>query len=63
MKSMNTKYWPTIALCLLVWVTVLVARTHPFNPMGMERVFAIGVVAICWLTIGIVIERIRNERK
>ena len=60
---MIPKYWPTVALCLLVWMTVIVARTDEGNPWTYERVFAITVCSICWFTIGSAVERIRAERR
>lgn len=46
------KYWPTILLCLMVWVTVIVARTDATNRLDFERGVAIVVVAIAWFAIG-----------
>ena len=56
------KYYPTIALALLVWVTVTVARTDSTNPLDFERCFSIGLVIISWFTIGVCAERIHNPR-
>lgn len=55
-------YIPTILLCLGVWGTVTWVRTSPHNPMDFERGFAIALVVISWLTIGICIERIRHPK-
>ena len=55
------KYLPTIALCLVVWITIVWARTSPENQLGFERVFAIVVAAVCWYTIGTVMERARRD--
>ncbi len=51
---------PVILLCLLVWVTIIWARTNPDNELSYECGFAIAVASICWLTIGIVVERIHR---
>lgn len=55
-------YIPTIVLCLVVWATVIVVRTHPTNPLTTERIFAIVLVAGVWFIIGIVVERVRADR-
>ena len=54
------KYYPTIALCLLVWVTIIVARTDSTNELDFQRGFAIGAASICWLTIGVCVQKIRH---
>lgn len=46
----------TIALCLVVWVAVIVVRTCPANPLGAERIFAIVPAAGAWFIIGTVVE-------
>ena len=57
------RYWPTIALALLVWVTVIVVRTDATNQLDSERIFAIALVAISWFTIGVCATKIRNEKE
>ena len=55
------RYYPTIVLCLVVWVTIIVARTDSTNEMDFERAFAIGTAAICWLTFGVCVQKIRHS--
>ncbi|WP_179475346.1 hypothetical protein [Mycolicibacterium vinylchloridicum] len=58
----NWKYYPTIALCLFLWVTVIVARTNATNQFDVGRGLAIGIVAVSWFTIGLCVERIRHPK-
>lgn len=57
------RHYPTIALALLVWITVIVARTNATNQLDFERVFAIALVAVSWFTIGVCVTKIRRERE
>lgn len=54
------RYWPILSIALILWATIVWARTVPGNPMTGQRVAAILITAGCWFTIGAVIERIRN---
>jgi len=60
MMHRPTNYWPTITLALIVWVTIIFARTHAFQEMTFSRAFAIVGVAACWFTIGVCVERLRH---
>lgn len=53
---------PTIVLCLLVWMMVIVVGTGSTNQFDFERLFAITAVAMSWFTIGSRIDRIRHPR-
>jgi hypothetical protein len=57
------KYYPTIVLCLVVWLTILIVRTNPGNGFTIQRIFAIAVAAASWFVIGTVVERLRREKQ
>ena len=62
MTNSNWKYYPTIVLCLFLWVTVIVVRSNATNQLDAGRGLAIVIGAICWFTIGICVERIRHPK-
>lgn len=57
------KYIPVIGLCVLVWITVIIARTNSTNQLDADRAFAIGAVAVAWFVIGMSVQKILAEKE
>lgn len=62
-RNRMADYWPILAMAVIIWLTVIWARTVPGNEFSIQRISAILIAAACWFTIGRVYERIRRGRE